>query len=149
MSGGEALLLARYVKDLSFENIGAPATLLALGAPPRIDISFDVECEQRDGVEEQERLDEVVFTLSATAMRDSRTLWIAEVSYAGLFRIEGASEARRHYFVFVEAPRLLFPFVERVVADLARDGGLAPVSLTPPDFDALYRQDYKLVERND
>ncbi|RZM09620.1 MAG: Tim44/TimA family putative adaptor protein [Sphingomonas sp.] len=40
----------------------------------------------------------------------------------------------------VEAPRLLFPFARRVLADAVRDGGFPPLLLEPIDFGALYLQ---------
>ena len=46
----------------------------------------------------------------------------------------------RRRFLFREAPRILFPWVDRIFADLARDGGLPQMNLSPPDFAALHRQ---------
>ena len=43
-------------------------------------------------------------------------------------------------FLLGEAPRLLFPFARRVVADTIRDGGFPPLLLEPIDFNALYMQ---------
>ena len=43
-------------------------------------------------------------------------------------------------FLLGEAPRLLFPFARRVVADTIRDGGFPPLLLEPIDFNALYLQ---------
>jgi preprotein translocase subunit SecB len=43
-------------------------------------------------------------------------------------------------FLLGEAPRLLFPFARRVLADAVRDGGFPPLLLEPIDFGALYLQ---------
>ena len=40
----------------------------------------------------------------------------------------------------IECPRMLFPFVRRVVSDITRDGGFPPLNLDQIDFVALYRQ---------
>jgi preprotein translocase subunit SecB len=45
-----------------------------------------------------------------------------------------------HPFLFAEAPRLLFPFARRIVADAIRDGGFQPLMLDPIDFNGLYMQ---------
>jgi preprotein translocase subunit SecB len=42
--------------------------------------------------------------------------------------------------VFIECPRLLFPFAREIVATATRNGGFAPLLLNPIDFVALYRQ---------
>ncbi|MFX6949941.1 protein-export chaperone SecB, partial [Acinetobacter baumannii] len=43
-------------------------------------------------------------------------------------------------FVLGEAPRLLFPFARRVLADAVRDGGFPPLLLDPIDFNSIYTQ---------
>jgi preprotein translocase subunit SecB len=43
-------------------------------------------------------------------------------------------EAQMHAFMFAEAPRILFPFARRVIADATRDAGFTPVMLEPIDF---------------
>jgi preprotein translocase subunit SecB len=47
-------------------------------------------------------------------------------------------EEQKHAFTFAEAPRLLFPFARRVIADATRDAGFTPLLLDPIDFNGLY-----------
>jgi preprotein translocase subunit SecB len=47
--------------------------------------------------------------------------------------------------LFIEGPRLLFPFARAIISDLTRDGGYTPLMLNPIDFVDLYRR--KLAER--
>ena len=41
----------------------------------------------------------------------------------------------------IECPRMLFPFVRRIVSDVTRDGGFPPLNVDNVDFLALYRQE--------
>jgi preprotein translocase subunit SecB len=50
------------------------------------------------------------------------------------------SDEQAHPFLFAEAPRILFPFARRVVADAVRDAGYPPLMLEPIDFNGLYLQ---------
>ncbi|HVJ00558.1 MAG TPA: protein-export chaperone SecB, partial [Sphingomonas sp.] len=43
-------------------------------------------------------------------------------------------------FLLGEAPRILFPFARRVLADAVRDGGFPPLMLEPIDFGGIYLQ---------
>jgi preprotein translocase subunit SecB len=43
-------------------------------------------------------------------------------------------------FLLGEAPRILFPFARRVIADAVRDGGFPPLMLEPIDFTGIYLQ---------
>ena len=46
-----------------------------------------------------------------------------------------------HPFLMIECPRLLFPFVRRIISDVTRDGGLPQLNIDTVDFLALYRQE--------
>ncbi|WP_421784564.1 protein-export chaperone SecB [Hyphobacterium sp.] len=128
-------MLVQYVKDLSFENPGAPATLRANQAQPSIDINIDVQAR---GVEDNTY--EVTIMMSAQAKREDDTTFICELAYGGLFELLNFDDAARQPMLLVECPRLLFPYARRVFADATRDGGFPPLMLEPIDFAGLYRQ---------
>jgi preprotein translocase subunit SecB len=83
---------------------------------------------------------EVELVLSANAKSEKGPLFIAELTYAGLFSIRNLDERAREPFLLIECPRLIFPFARRILADATRDGGFPPLMLEPVDFAALYRQ---------
>lgn len=130
-------LLAQYVKDLSFENPNAPQSLSQMTGEqkPKIDVSFNVNA-RRIGEEGFE----VELKITSSAKREETAIFTVELVYAGLFGIRGAVETVVEQFLLIEAPRLLFPFARRIVADATRDGGFPPLMLDPVDFAALYRQ---------
>ena len=55
-------------------------------------------------------------------------------------RFRNLPDEQAHAFLFAEAPRILFPFVRRVIADASRDAGFPPLMMDPMDFGALYQQ---------
>jgi preprotein translocase subunit SecB len=55
--------------------------------------------------------------------------------------VEGVPEEQLHPFLLIECPRLLFPFVRRIISDVTRDGGFPPLNIDTVDFLALYRQE--------
>ncbi len=128
-------ILAQYIKDLSFENPGAPATLRANQAQPNIDLNIDVQARalENDAYE-------VSIIMSARAQRGEETTFICELTYCGLFELSNFDDASRQPMLLVECPRLIFPYARRVFADATRDGGFPPLMLEPIDFAGLYRQ---------
>ena len=124
----------QYVKDLSFENPNAPAVYQWQGQP-NIEVQFNIG-SQKVGDE----VHEVVLKIDVTAQSDDRTAFKVELVYAGLFALRNIPEEQLQPFLLAEAPRLLFPFARRVVADAAVDGGFPPLMLDPIDFGALYMQ---------
>lgn len=127
----------QYVKDLSFENPRAPASLAALGqeAPPRIDLNVDIKVDRV-----QEALYETSLHLSAKATGSQGTLFLTDLVFAGLFELVNIPQERVEPILFVDCPFVLYPFARRVIADVTRDGGFPPLMLEPIDFQSLYLQ---------
>ena len=127
-------LIAQYVKDLSFENPNAPA-VYQWQSQPQITVGFNIAANTVG-----EDVHEVVLKVEINATGDNQTAFAVELSYAGLFAIRNVPAEQVQPFLFAEAPRLLFPFARRVVADSIRDGNFPPLMLEPMDFGALYMQ---------
>ena len=129
-------LTAQYVKDLSFENPDAPQSLGDLNPPPAIKVDVDVEAQPLGG-----RYFEAMLHVRATAERDEKTFFVAEVSYGGVCAVaEEVDDEHIRPLVMIEGPRMLFPFARAVIADAVRDGGFPPLLINPIDFTMLYRQ---------
>jgi preprotein translocase subunit SecB len=68
-------------------------------------------------------------------------MFLLELEYGGIFHIENLPEDQLHPYLMIECPRMIFPFLRRVVSDVTRDGGFPPMNLEPIDFMALYRNE--------
>ncbi|WP_420563265.1 protein-export chaperone SecB [Thalassobaculum sp.] len=128
---------AQYIKDFSFENPRAPSSLRPQSSQPRIDVNVDVQASK---VSKDEELFEVVLKITASAKVEEDPLFLADLTYAGLFRLQSMDEDSLHAVLLVECPRLLFPFARAIVADATRDGGFPPLLIQPVDFASMYRQ---------
>jgi preprotein translocase subunit SecB len=124
-------LVAQYVKDLSFENPGAPMTLTVR---PQIDLGVDLQAKRLD----PERY-EIELKLRISAKADEKPVFLLELVYAGLMHIQGTQDELLQRILLIEGPHMLFPFARRIVADVVRDGGMPPLMIEPIDFAALYR----------
>ena len=120
------------MKDLSFENPNAPAVYQWQGQP-QIDVQFNFgSAKVADDVYE------VLLKVDIKAVSGSQTAFVVDLSYGALFGLRNVPDEQLQPFLFAEAPRLIFPFVRRIVADAVRDGGFPPLMLEPIDFTALY-----------
>jgi preprotein translocase subunit SecB len=125
-------MLAQYVKDFSFENPNAPA-VYNWQNQPQIDVQFNIGTQQvADDVHES------AIRIEITATAPEGIAFKLELLYGGLFALQNVPADALQPFLLGEAPRLLFPFARRVVADAVRDGGFPPLMLDPIDFNALY-----------
>jgi preprotein translocase subunit SecB len=136
-SGPRFRLLAQYVKDLSFESPRPPAELPHAVQMPRINVNVNVNATPLDEAREQF---EVELVLGAEARESDKVVFIAELVYAVVLQLENVSEELKAPLTMVEAPRMIFPFARRIIADMVRDGGFPPLMIEPIDFAALFRQ---------
>ena len=127
-------ILAQYVKDLSFENPNAPAVYQWQGQP-QMDVQVNIGVS---GVGQD--VHEVVLKIEVEAKGDQGVAFRVETLYAGLFALRNIPEEQLQPFLLAEAPRLLFPFARRIIADTVVDGGFPPLLLDPIDFAGLYMQ---------
>jgi preprotein translocase subunit SecB len=125
-------IVSQYIKDLSFENPGAPT---ALTGRPNIDLGVDLQGKRLD-----EQLFEVELKLRLNAKGpDDKAVFIIELAYAGLFQIVNVPEEVMQQVLLIEGPHLLFPYARRIISDVVRDGGMPPLMIEPIDFAGLYR----------
>jgi preprotein translocase subunit SecB len=127
-------MISQYVKDLSFENPNAPGIYQNTNAP-QIDVQFNIGASQVG-----DEVHEVVLKIDVKAEVDGQVAFIVDFSYAGLFGLRNVPAEAVQPFLLGEAPRLLFPFARRIIADAIRDGGYPPLMLEPIDFNGLYIQ---------
>ena len=138
---GSLSVNAQFIKDLSFESPNVLKIMSQPGTqPPEVQFNLGV---QVNGVGPD--MYDVTLTVRAEAKRDGLVAFIVELAYAGVFTITGIPQDQMEPILFIEAPRLLFPFARAIIADLTRDGGYTPLMLNPIDFVDLYRR--KLAER--
>jgi preprotein translocase subunit SecB len=130
-------VLAQYVKDLSFENPGAPQSLRSRNTSPTINIAINVRSNPMPNSPTDV---EVELAIDVRALDGDAVLFAAELVYAGLFRMTNIPPENMMPLALIECPRLLFPFARQIIADASRNGGFPPLLVDPVDFFALYQQ---------
>ncbi|MDB5441429.1 MAG: protein-export chaperone SecB [Caulobacteraceae bacterium] len=126
-------VLSQYLRDLSFENPGAPETLIEIERPA---IDMGVELNVRT---KAETVYEVELRRTARALRGETVIFHVEVQYCGLFQVAGMAPEHVEQILMIECPRYLFPFSRRIISDATADGGFPPFQVEPIDFVAIYQ----------
>ncbi len=132
-------VLGQYIKDLSFENIAAQKAAQA-NEQPDIQVQVNLDAKKRQNAENQYEV-AIKLKIEAKTKTSSEMIFVIELDYAGIFLIENVPDEQMHPFLLIECPRMIFPFVRRIVSDVSRDGGFPPLNLETIDFIALYRQE--------
>jgi preprotein translocase subunit SecB len=132
-------VLAQYVRDLSFENLVVQKGLSGAEVQPDIQVAVSLDARKRSVANQYEVITK--FKVTSKNKVNSEVLFLLELEYGGTFHIDGVTEDQIHPLLLIECPRLLFPFVRRIISDVTRDGGFPPLNVDTVDFLALYRQE--------
>ena len=132
-------VLAQFVRDMSFENVVAQKGISGTDVQPDIQVAVSLDARKRQVEHQFEIVTKYKVTSKDKANGDM--LFLLEVDYGGVFHVEGVPEDQMHPFLLIECPRMLFPFVRRIISDVTRDGGFPPLNIDTVDFLALYRQE--------
>lgn len=132
-------VLGQYIRDLSFENVVLQKGLVAQDMQPDIQVGVSLDARKRS----QDKTFEVITKFKVTSKNKANgdTLFLLELDYGGIFFVDGVPEDQLHPFLLIECPRMLFPFVRRIISDVTRDGGFPPLNVDNVDFLTLYRQE--------
>lgn len=132
-------VLAQFVRDMSFENVVAQKGMAGGDVQPDVQVAVSLDARKRAAENQYEVLNK--FRVTSKNKATEETLFLLELEYGGIFHVEGVPEDQLHPFLLIECPRLLFPFIRRIISDVTRDGGFPPLNIDTVDYLALYRQE--------
>jgi len=132
---GPITIHGQYIKDFSFENPRAPQSLIEQ-KQPQLTLNVTVNNRQFDV-----KTFEVTLNIEASAVTpEKEPLFMLELVYGGTVTLGDVPQEAFGPLLFIETPRLLFPFARAIVANATREAGFPPLNIAPVDFAALYRQ---------
>ena len=129
-------ILAQFIRDMSFENILAQKGIEGEVSP---DVQVQVSLDAKKRTPENQFEVVVKLKIDSKSKNTSEQLFLLELEYGGIFQISSLPEAQLHPFLLIECPRMLFPFIRRIVSDVTRDGGFPSLNLENIDFLQLYK----------
>ena len=132
-------VVAQFIRDMSFENMVAVKGLNTSDVQPDIQVAVSMDARKRPPDHQYDVTTKYRVTSKNKVNGD--VLFLMELDYAGVFMVDGVPEDQLHMFLLIECPRLMFPYVRRIISDVTRDGGFPPLNIDTVDFVALYRQE--------
>ena len=127
------LLHTQYIKDMSLEIPHAPEIFREMVQAPKVDVHVDVDARHM-----HDNFHNVSLKFRLTGDLQGKNLFLLELEYAAVISLNVPEEHVKP-ILMIEIPRMLFPFVRSIIANIMIDGGLPPVMLNPIDFGALFQ----------
>ena len=123
---------AQYIKDLSVENPSSPQ-VYQWQVQPSLDVQFNINVDNLSP-----ELHEIILKIDVSARSENGVHFVVDLSYGGLFEIQGVPEEAIAPILLIEAPRLIFPFARQIIAEAVTSTGFPPLLLDPIDFAGAY-----------
>jgi len=123
-----------YVKDLSLEVPNAPQVFMQAESP-----TLEVQL-QNDAAQFAEAFFEVTVTVTVTARSGDKTVFLAEVTQAGIFSARGIPPQELDPLLGIGCPTILYPYAREAISDLITRAGFPTVLLDPVSFEQIYLQ---------
>ncbi len=136
-------VLGQFVRDLSFENVMAQKGASG-DVQPDVSVQVNLDAKKRNDEGQFEVM--IKLNIESKAKESGDVLFILEIEYAGIFQIGGVPDDQLHPFLLIECPRMLFPFLRRIVSDVTRDGGYPPLNMDNIDFVQIYRNEMARIQ---
>ena len=131
-------VLGQFIRDLSFENVAAQKGVAGEGQPD-IQVQVNLDATRRESDKNYEVI--LKLNIESRLKEMDATLFILEIEYGGIFQVENVPDDQLHPFLLIECPRMIFPYLRRIVSDITHDGGYPPLNLENIDFLSLYQQE--------
>jgi len=125
-----------YIKDVSYEAPAVPHAFL-VAEPPQIGVELSLD---HSALDTAQGVFEVVLTVTVTAAREDKTVFLVELQQGGLFRIQGVDGELLRKTLEINCPHVLLPFAREAISDFLSKGGFPPMLLQPINFQTLYEQ---------
>ena len=130
-------ILNQFIKDLSFENIAAQNGISDQNVKPDIKVSIGLEGKKRPVKDQYDLIIKVSISSKTGSSRE--VIFMLELEYGGIFEITNIDPEQLQPYLLVECPRILFPYLRRIISDVTRDGGFPPLNLEQIDFLSMYQ----------
>ena len=133
-----------YTKDFSFESPQTPSVFRRDTWSPVTNLNLRSTQTALDN-----NFHEVVLTITVEAKEKDadKTLFLVELSQAGLFEIVGYTEKEFGVLAGSFCPNILFPYARESISAAVQKGGFPEFVLQPINFDALYMQQLQELQQ--
>lgn len=134
----------QYIKDLSFESPQPQRIFGGEDMTPEISIQVSANAAPLS----EQRFEAELF-LNARATHEGQVVFIAELQYGAHVVIGDVEDEVVQPLLFIEVPRLLFPFARQILSNVVREGGFPPLLMAPIDFLDMYTQGIEVAQDED
>ena len=133
----EILLVSQFIKDLSFDK---KKDFLffeeeEFKGKSNFNLNIDVEHEEQND-------DTLLITLTVKldGSLSGNNIFVLELDYCGVFKMPNVSKEIMEKQIKVECPKMLFPYVRRIISQMMVESGLPNVDIKNINFFEMFKE---------
>ncbi|MDC3068076.1 protein-export chaperone SecB [Paracoccaceae bacterium] len=132
----EIELISQFVKDMSFEKKDEFAYFTDEDFRGKTDISLNIDVEHKPRNDNQ-----IVVSLDINleARINAKTAFLLEMCYCGVFKLPSVWDDLLEKQIKVECPKILFPYVRRIISQTMIESGLPNIDIKNINFFNMYK----------
>jgi len=133
----DIVLVSQFIKDLSFEKNEDFLYFEEedFKGKTKFDLNIDITHQERD----ENTLILTLLTNLKGSLND-KNIFVMELSYCGVFQLPDVSPDLLEKQLKVECPKILFPYVRRIISQMMIESGLPNVDIKNINFFDLYKK---------
>ena len=133
----DIVMVSQFIKDLSFDK---KEDFLFFEeddfkGKSKFDLNIDVENQEHND-------DTLLVTLRVNLVGslNEKNIFVLELDYCGVFQMPQVSQEMMEKQVKVECPKMLFPYVRRIISQIMVESGLPNVDIKNINFFQMYKE---------
>ena len=133
----DIVLLSQFIKDLSFDKKDDFLFFEEDDFKGKSNFNLNID------VENQEHNDDtllVTLSVNLVGSLNEKNIFVLELDYCGVFQMPQVSQEIMEKQVRVECPKMLFPYVRRIISQIMVESGLPNVDIKNINFFEMYKE---------
>ena len=133
----DIVLVSQFIKDLSFDKKEDFLFFEEDDFKGKSNFNLNID------VENQEHNDDtllVTLRVNLVGSLSEKNIFVLELDYCGVFQMPQVSQEIMEKQVKVECPKMLFPYVRRIISQIMVESGLPNVDIKNINFFEMYKE---------
>lgn len=128
-------LRGQYIKNIEFKG---PGLSTRPQGETKTTLTFNINTTKIDT-----NIHEIDLSLVAEIGTEKEKIVTIHMNYGAEYQFSNVPADQQEGALVTEGTRLIFPYVQRIVSDITRDGGLPPLQLPSVDFSQFHKKTQK------
>ena len=133
----DIVMMSQFIKDLSFDKKDEFLFFEEDDFKGKSNFNLNID------VENQEHNDDtllVTLRVNLVGSLSEKNIFVLELDYCGVFKMPQVSQEIMEKQVKVECPKMLFPYVRRIISQIMVESGLPNVDIKNINFFEMYKE---------